>query len=111
MAARSPYRRAMWCRARKSRAAYRRYLEVRCVTISTQGAVERAHREDSTMKQEDDPVFTRPEEYGIENLEAPGEPDRAHQPPSSPVPGTGREARETHQLQHDARGATPRDDI
>jgi hypothetical protein len=62
------------------------------------------------MKQEDDPVFTRPEAYGIENLEAPGEPDRAHQPPSSPVPGTGREARARHQQQHDARGATPRDD-
>jgi hypothetical protein len=63
------------------------------------------------MKQDDDPVFTRPAAYGIENLEAPGEPDRAHQAPSTPVPGTGREAREAHQQQHDARGATPRDEI
>ena len=61
------------------------------------------------MQQEDDPVFTRPEAYGIEDLEAPGEPDRAHQPPSTPVPGTGRKAREAHMRMHDAQGATPRD--
>ncbi len=64
------------------------------------------------MKREDEPVFTEAEAetYGIENLEAPGEPDRAHQAPVTPVPGTGRHAREAHQQRHDARGKTPRDD-
>ncbi len=64
------------------------------------------------MKREDEPAFTRPEAeaYGIENLEAPGEPDRAHQVLSTPVPGTGRQAREAHQQRHDAQGKTPHDD-
>lgn len=53
---------------------------------------------------DDDPVFTHPEEYGIENLDAPGEPDRATQPPSEPVVGTGRDTREMHKREHDERG-------
>ncbi len=57
------------------------------------------------MAQGDDPVFTDPEAYGIENLEAPGEPDRAHQPPSTPVPGTGRAAEVAHRQAHDAEGS------
>jgi len=46
------------------------------------------------MVQDDDPVFTHPESYGIENPEAPGEPNREDLPHVSPVPGTGRAARE-----------------
>jgi hypothetical protein len=61
------------------------------------------------MAQEDDPVFIHPESYGIENLEAPGEPDRADLPEVAPVPGTGREARLEHQRRHDEQGATPPD--
>lgn len=61
------------------------------------------------MAQDDDPVFTHPESYGIENLEAPGEPNRAALPEVSPVPGTGHEAREEHRRRHDAQGATPSD--
>lgn len=56
------------------------------------------------MSQEQDPVFTNPEAYGIENLEAPGEPNRATQPTSEPVTGTGHEARLAHQQEHDAKG-------
>jgi hypothetical protein len=59
------------------------------------------------MTNEEDPVFTHPESYGIENLEAPGEPDRDKAPPSAPVPGTGREARLEHQRRHDAERANP----
>jgi hypothetical protein len=61
------------------------------------------------MDQDDDTVFTHPESYGIENPEAPGEPNREELPPVSPVPGTGRRAREEHQRQHDAQGQTPSD--
>jgi len=61
------------------------------------------------MSQDDDPVFTHPEYYGIEDPEAPGEPDRADRPPVAPVPGTGREVREEHQREHDAQGRTPHD--
>ena len=53
---------------------------------------------------DDDPVFTHPEEYGIQNPGAPGEPDRSQQPPSTPVPGTGREAEVEHRRAHDAAG-------
>ncbi len=56
------------------------------------------------MAHENDPVFTDPEAYGIENLEAPGEPDQARQAPSTPVPGTGREANVEHRRTHDAAG-------
>lgn len=59
------------------------------------------------MNENDDPVFTHPESYGIENLEAPGEPDRANEPAVPPVPGTGRRAREEHIRRHDAQGQTP----
>jgi hypothetical protein len=59
------------------------------------------------MTNEEDPVFERPEAYGIENLDAPGEPDRDKLPPSEPVPGTGREARLEHQREHDAERTTP----
>jgi hypothetical protein len=61
-----------------------------------------------TMAQDEDPVFTHPESYGIENLEAPGEPDREDLPPVVPVPGTGRTAREEHQRQHNEQGQTAR---
>jgi hypothetical protein len=61
------------------------------------------------MEQDDDPVFTHPESYGIENPESPGEPNREESPPVSPVPGTGRVAREEHQRRHDDRGRTPSD--
>jgi hypothetical protein len=61
------------------------------------------------MDENDDPVFRHPESYGIENLEAPGEPDRAKEPAVSPVPGTGRSAREEHMRQHAAQGETPPD--
>jgi hypothetical protein len=61
------------------------------------------------MAQDDDPVFTHPESYGIENPEAPGEPNREDLPPVLPVPGTGRSAREEHQRQHDEQGQTPPD--
>jgi hypothetical protein len=56
------------------------------------------------MDRDEDPVFTHPEAYGIENPEAPGEPNREAMPPVSPVPGTGRVAREEHQREHDAQG-------
>jgi hypothetical protein len=56
------------------------------------------------MNEEEDPVFTHPESYGIENLESPGEPNRAEQPEVPPVPGTGRVAREEHQRLHDEQG-------
>jgi hypothetical protein len=58
------------------------------------------------LTQDDDPVFTHPESYGIENPEAPGEPKREELPPSLPVPGTGRTAREEHQRQHNEQGQT-----
>ncbi len=41
---------------------------------------------------------------GSENPEAPGEPDRARQAPSSPVPGTGYERKQEHKREHDAEG-------
>lgn len=56
------------------------------------------------MAQDEDPVFTHPESYGIENLEAPGEPNREEMPPVSPVPGTGHDARQEHQREHDDQG-------
>jgi hypothetical protein len=52
------------------------------------------------MIEDDDPVFTHPESYGIENIEAPGEPDRDRLPPVEPVPGTGREAKQQHREKH-----------
>ena len=52
------------------------------------------------MNTDEDPVFTHPESYGIENLDAPGEPDREHLPPVEPVPGTGREAKQHHKAEH-----------
>lgn len=61
------------------------------------------------MGRDEDPVFTHPESYGIENLESPGEPDREDLPPVSPVPGTGRGAREEHMRRHDEEGQTPPD--
>ena len=61
------------------------------------------------MNENDDPVFTRPEAYGIEDLESPGEPNRANEPAVPPVPGTGRIAREEHMRRHDAQGETPSD--
>ena len=56
---------------------------------------------------EDDDVFQHPESYGIENIESPGEPNRDELPPVSPVPGTGRQAREAHMREHDEQGNTP----
>ena len=56
------------------------------------------------MNNAEDPVFTRPESYGIDNLEEPGEPDRSKHSPVSPVPGTGRDAREEHKREHNAQG-------
>ena len=53
------------------------------------------------MREDEDPVFTNPEGYGIENPEAPGEPDRENLPPVTPVPGTGRSAREEHMRRHE----------
>jgi hypothetical protein len=53
------------------------------------------------MKQDDDPVFTHPEEYGIENIDEPGEPDRSKLPPVPPVPGTGHPQRKEHMREHD----------
>jgi len=41
---------------------------------------------------------------GSENPEAPGEPDRARQAPSSPVPGTGYKRKQEHKREHDAEG-------
>jgi hypothetical protein len=61
------------------------------------------------MTEEDDPVFTHPESYGIENIEAPGEPNRDALPPSEPVPGTGRKAKEEHMREHDEQGFTSPD--
>ena len=52
------------------------------------------------MTQDDDPVFRNPEGYGIQDLEAPGEPDRQDQPESAPVPSTGREAKDDHRREH-----------
>lgn len=60
------------------------------------------------MAEQEDPVFTHPEAYGIDNLEAPGEPDRSRHPGSLPIPGTGQEAAKEHRREHDAQGATPR---
>jgi hypothetical protein len=62
---------------------------------------------ESAVTSEEDPVFTHPESYGIENLDAPGEPDRDKLPPSEPVPGTGHEARLAHMRQHDAERTNP----
>jgi hypothetical protein len=59
------------------------------------------------MNTDDDPVFIHPESYGIENLEAPGEPDRDDLPPVEPVPGTGRKAREKHKAQHNEDDNSP----
>jgi hypothetical protein len=59
------------------------------------------------MQEDDDPVFTHPESYGIENLDSPGEPDRAKLPPVEPVPGTGHAAREEHMRRHDEAGEGP----
>jgi len=53
------------------------------------------------MTEDEDPVFKHPEAYGIENPEAPGEPNREAMPESTPVPGTGRTAREEHMRRHD----------
>jgi hypothetical protein len=61
------------------------------------------------MARDEDPVFTHPESYGIENIESPGEPDRDDLPPVPPVPGTGRGAREEHMRRHDDQGRTPPD--
>jgi hypothetical protein len=61
------------------------------------------------MNEDDDPVFTHPESYGIENLDSPGEPNRENEPAVQPVPGTGRSAREEHMRRHDAQGETPDD--
>jgi hypothetical protein len=59
------------------------------------------------MNTDDDPVFEHPESYGIENLDAPGEPDRDELPPSSPVPGTGRKTRLLHQAKHNEDDNSP----
>ncbi len=45
-----------------------------------------------------------PEARGSENPEAPGEPDRARQAISSPVPGTGYERKREHRAEHNAEG-------
>lgn len=54
-----------------------------------------------TRDTDDDSVFDNPEAYGIQNLEAPGEPNRQAQPDSTPVPGTGYEAKQEHKREHD----------
>jgi hypothetical protein len=59
------------------------------------------------MTMDDDPVFEHPESYGIQDLEAPGEPDRADQPLSTPVPGTGRQAKNQHRAKHDEDDNSP----
>jgi len=43
-----------------------------------------------------------PEAEGSENPDAPGEPDRARQAASSPVPGTGHARKGEHMAEHDA---------
>ncbi|HEX6509952.1 MAG TPA: hypothetical protein VF221_20180 [Chloroflexota bacterium] len=52
------------------------------------------------MNEDEDPVFVKPQAYGIENLEAPGEPDRDELPPVTPVPHTGRKTKEEHRRRH-----------
>lgn len=59
------------------------------------------------MNTDDDPVFVHPESYGIENLEAPGEPDRDDLPASSPVPGTGRKTKLQHRAKHNEDDNSP----
>jgi hypothetical protein len=50
-----------------------------------------------------------PEARGSEDPEAPGEPIRAEQPVSEPVPGTGYEAKREHRREHNAEGNTPKE--
>jgi hypothetical protein len=69
-----------------------------------------ARKESTSPMVNEDPVFTDPESYGIENPDAPGEPNRDALPPVDPVPGTGRGARIEHQRRHDEEGTTPSDD-
>lgn len=45
-----------------------------------------------------------PEARGSENPMAPGEPDRARQEASSPVPGTGYDRKREHRAEHNAEG-------
>jgi hypothetical protein len=59
------------------------------------------------MTTDEDPVFEHPESYGIQNLNAPGEPDRDDQPLSAPVPGTGRQAKNEHRAKHDEDDNSP----
>jgi hypothetical protein len=59
------------------------------------------------MDRDDDPVFEHPESYGIQNLEAPGEPDRDDQPTADPVPGAGRQAKNQHRARHNEDDNSP----
>ncbi len=57
------------------------------------------------MVAEEQPVIpVDPEAAGSEDPEAPGEPDRAHQIPSTPVPRTGRKRKAEHMRAHEEAG-------
>lgn len=58
------------------------------------------------MMEEENRLFTDTETYGIENPDAPGEPDNDRLPAAEPVPGTGRQTRLAHMQEHDAPDTT-----
>jgi hypothetical protein len=61
------------------------------------------------QEQEEVRIPLDPEARGSENPEAPGEPMRDAQPVSSPVPGTGYEAKREHRREHNAEGNVPKE--
>jgi hypothetical protein len=48
------------------------------------------------MTQDQDPAFENAEGYGIQDIEAPGEPNYWGHPVSDPVPGTKKGTRDEH---------------
>jgi len=56
------------------------------------------------VTQEDPVIRTDPEAAGSEDPNAPGEPDRARQAASNPMPGTGYDRKQEHKAEHDAEG-------
>lgn len=62
------------------------------------------------MRERDDEttIPVNPEARGSENPDAPGEPVRAEQHVSDPVPGTGYERKREHKRAHNAEGNVPK---
>jgi hypothetical protein len=49
------------------------------------------------MSEQNDLGIDNPEGFGIQDVEAPGEPDYWGHAPSQPVPGTAKETRDEHE--------------